>query len=72
MGPRDAVGTASSAADVAPSSSPPSVPFTGCGVRNGSGYTGGIREALRSRELYKYILLKLLSKTYWGADRLYV
>jgi len=65
MGPRDAVDTASSAAaDVAPPFSQPSVPFTGYGVRNGSGYTGAIREALRSRELYKYFLLKLPSKAY--------
>ncbi|PWW80054.1 hypothetical protein C7212DRAFT_289241 [Tuber magnatum] len=53
-GPGDAVGTASLTADMGPSASPSSVPFTAFGVRSGPGYTGGIGEALRSRELYKY------------------
>ncbi|KAG0636886.1 hypothetical protein HOY80DRAFT_1138752 [Tuber brumale] len=39
---------------MAPLTSLSSIPFAGCGVRNGPGYPGGISEALRSRELYKY------------------
>ncbi|CAZ84335.1 unnamed protein product [Tuber melanosporum] len=34
--------------------SPSPVPFADCSVHNEAGYPGGISEALRSRELYKY------------------
>ncbi|CUS12495.1 unnamed protein product [Tuber aestivum] len=46
-------------------SSPSSLRFTGCGVRNGHGYNSGIGETLRSRELYKYFSSTLPPRTYY-------